>query len=158
MKKAWLLMGQLGFWCSWPALWVYLHGTERSRIVLRDERGCVLVVKGWLSTQKWSLPGGGLHKGEDPRLAAIREIKEEVGIAISPEQLVPLLRQTIRSKGFNVDTYIFTATIKRATIKIQRFEIIGADWLPASQLNEQMAEPDVVLALKSLSAQATLLQ
>jgi len=36
---------------------------------------------------KHSLPGGYIKRGERPRLAAIRELKEEVGLDVRPEQL-----------------------------------------------------------------------
>lgn len=36
------------------------------------------------------VPAGGLRRGEPPRLAAARELAEEVGIEVPPEALVPL--------------------------------------------------------------------
>jgi len=38
----------------------------------------------------WSLFGGGINNGEQPIDAAIRELKEELGLTIKKEQLRPL--------------------------------------------------------------------
>lgn len=43
----------------------------------------ILFVKLSYGHKKWTLPGGGVDKGESFEKAAIRETKEEVGISIS---------------------------------------------------------------------------
>ena len=70
----------LGWWPSWPA-----H-PKRQRVaayavIVRD--GAILLSR--LSPlvtreQLWTLPGGGLDHGEDPRDAVVREIHEETGL------------------------------------------------------------------------------
>ena len=48
-------------------------------VVFTDEQGRVLLVK---PTYKdgWELPGGYVETGESPKQAAIREVKEELGV------------------------------------------------------------------------------
>jgi 8-oxo-dGTP pyrophosphatase MutT (NUDIX family) len=71
------------------------YDLERSavRVVLRDEGGRVLLFRavqpsrtpdGW-----WELPGGGLDPGESYVDAAVREIREETGLEITPGQVGP---------------------------------------------------------------------
>jgi 8-oxo-dGTP diphosphatase len=50
-------------------------------VVLRD--GAVLLAR-WLAPDlpRWTLPGGGLDHGEDPRDAAVREVEEETGYQV----------------------------------------------------------------------------
>lgn len=43
--------------------------------------------------QKWTLPGGGLDFGEDPRCALIREIYEETGLRGDPGEVVDVRSQ-----------------------------------------------------------------
>lgn len=48
------------------------------KALIKNKEGQVLVVKENQDT--WSLPGGGLDHGEDPKLGVLRELKEELSI------------------------------------------------------------------------------
>ena len=48
------------------------------KALIKDSDDRVLVLKEDQDT--WSLPGGGLDHGEDPKLGIMRELKEELGI------------------------------------------------------------------------------
>jgi len=50
-------------------------------ILIRDGR--VVLVRHWLSKDVWTLPGGGIDKGESPADAAKREVWEEVGYKVN---------------------------------------------------------------------------
>jgi 8-oxo-dGTP pyrophosphatase MutT (NUDIX family) len=56
------------------------------KVIIKSNKGNVLLVKPDYK-DTWQLPGGGVDAGEDPKLAAIREAKEEVDIAINPSEL-----------------------------------------------------------------------
>ena len=48
-----------------------------------DEQDRLLLCRiapGYDATGKWTLPGGGLEFGEDPRLGVLRELAEETGL------------------------------------------------------------------------------
>jgi 8-oxo-dGTP pyrophosphatase MutT (NUDIX family) len=47
--------------------------------IIIDERGMVLLVRHSYRAG-WSLPGGGVERGEAPQVAVLRELAEEVGL------------------------------------------------------------------------------
>ena len=74
---------------------------ERSaaRVILVDDAGRVLVMRGHDVNQPerswWFTIGGGIDPGESPVEAALRETREEVGIALAADDLVgPVLTRT----------------------------------------------------------------
>ena len=44
----------------------------------------------WDNDKSFALPGGGIDEGEDPLLAALRELKEETGITAKNPRLLPI--------------------------------------------------------------------
>jgi len=55
-------------------------------VALYDANGRVLIVKAYYK-KYWSFPGGIVDAGETPRLAAVRETREEVGLPVHIEKL-----------------------------------------------------------------------
>ena len=58
----------------------------------------------------WDLPKGGIHDGETPAEAAVRETVEETGLAFAPEALLDLGRFTYTGKK---DLHLFAALSER---------------------------------------------
>ena len=60
-------------------------------VILVDERGWVLMQERdehpVIDPERWGLPGGHLEPGEDPEVAAYRELVEETGVRMEPGRL-----------------------------------------------------------------------
>lgn len=56
-------------------------------VILRDREDRILVVDPVYKSD-WDLPGGMVEKNEPPRQTAIRELREELDLAIDPGQLL----------------------------------------------------------------------
>ena len=56
------------------------------KVILRSEDGNILLVKPDYK-DTWQMPGGGADAHEDPKQAAARETKEEVGIDVNVHDL-----------------------------------------------------------------------
>ena len=105
-----------------------LAKNPRVRLLLvRDNQ--VLLVQNWFSPQQWTLPGGGVERGESERMALQREIKEELGVTISLE--TPRHIDTFLITGtptpFRVSAYVLRAAAP-GVIKRDTREIIAAEW------------------------------
>jgi 8-oxo-dGTP pyrophosphatase MutT (NUDIX family) len=75
-------------WCVYIARYWILRwfGSQKDiagvRVILiRDHR--VVLVRHWYNPGVWTLPGGGIKKGETPREAGIREVFEEIGYKVN---------------------------------------------------------------------------
>jgi 8-oxo-dGTP pyrophosphatase MutT (NUDIX family) len=75
-------------WCVYIARYWLLttFGSQKDiagvRVIL-IRHGRVVLVRHWFSPGIWTLPGGGIKKGETPREAGVREIFEEIGYKIN---------------------------------------------------------------------------
>lgn len=140
-------IGILAFWLTYPVTWAALYKSRRTRVLVVAE-GRVLVLRGLLSDGSWQLPGGGLHKGEDPQAGAVREMREETGLTLEADKLLPLGEEPVRSLGFRYTAVYFAVESPTIpTVKVDGFEIIEATWLPLEQLRQVSVGQDVVRAL-----------
>jgi len=143
-RKAWRYVGVVLFWFFWPLLIIYLGRSERTRllIVCGDE---VLLVRPWLGTDHWALPGGGLHADESPLQGVIREVQEETSIHLQPSDIQPLFSAPYKFRGFRYFGHYFVAVLpKKPPLKKQRFEVAEASWINYKKLTPKNAHPDTL--------------
>ena len=70
---------------------------------------------------RWTLPGGGIDHGEDPREALVREVHEETGLYVEPGRVLDVHSTHFvgpRSDGL-VENYHGVHIIFEATLKAQ---------------------------------------
>jgi 8-oxo-dGTP pyrophosphatase MutT (NUDIX family) len=98
MRTTRLFLGRILAWVTLPLAIVFLRGSHRTRVlVISGDR--LLVVKSFIHHGRWSLPGGGVHKGENPLNGAIRELKEETGVVLKPSELTTVAEKPFSSYG-----------------------------------------------------------
>jgi 8-oxo-dGTP pyrophosphatase MutT (NUDIX family) len=86
-------------------------------VVLTDSRELLLChVTG---QRHWDLPKGGIHAGESPREAALRETSEETGLQIAAETLCDLGRHVYTAKK---DLHLFACLSGRLDTRELRCE------------------------------------
>lgn len=143
------LLGRIFFWLSWPALYLYLRGTTRSRVMIEVD-GHILLIKGWHDGAKWALPGGGVHKTEEAVASALREVHEEVGITLDAAQLVHLGSDEYHQRGLSYQIERYGCRLnERPEIHRQKHEVLATRWCPIAELGPDLVEPNVLRQLEA---------
>jgi 8-oxo-dGTP pyrophosphatase MutT (NUDIX family) len=154
-----------------PADWVRgddgLLFRRAARVILLDERDRVLLIRGHDLDQPerswWFTIGGGIDAGESALEAAIREVREETGIALAPGALVgPVFTRSAIFDFFREhcrqDEEIFLARVSSATFagldkagwtELERDVIDELAWWPLDELGRVEIEvfPEGLAAL-----------
>ena len=81
---------------------------------------------------KYSLPGGGIKKGEQPIDAAKRETFEEVGIRVPEAKALPPF--TIHENHQEDTVYSFYSEVTSKEYRLDFLEIDCAEWHPINKL------------------------
>lgn len=120
----------------WPVLFYWflfrpkLSGVKC--IVQKD--GKILMIRNTYGKGRWTFPGGGIEKNETPEQAAIREVREEVGIEIKSLQHMGEFMSTAQYKEDHVS--VFFATTQTKKITLQEDEIRDFKWVDPNTLPE----------------------
>ncbi len=118
--------------------------------------GAILLTH-WRDGQAWTLPGGGLDPGEEPTVAAIREIQEETGLVADLDRLLGLHTVVVpaerRLNGSGVALHalriVYRATVRPGELIV---EIGGssddARWFPLDAMEDVPVVDLVGIALE----------
>lgn len=119
------------------------HGWRRWRkapiagvsVIVTNLTGDVLLLKHSYGPDVWSLPGGGLGRGEEPMEAARREVREELGMELVRIEPIGKLEEVL--SGSPHTAHIFTAVCDRQPRPDGR-EVIEARFFPSHSLPEPL--------------------
>jgi 8-oxo-dGTP diphosphatase len=85
----------------------------------------LLLVRHTYGRSAWTLSGGGLKKNESKEEAVKREVKEELGLEITPEYI----GEFTHNPEHKIDTvFCFVARVEKEEPKIDHLEIKEAKW------------------------------
>jgi ADP-ribose pyrophosphatase YjhB (NUDIX family) len=122
--------------------------TVGAMCVIERADGRVLLIR-HLYRQRWGVPGGLLERREDPRDAARREVREEVGLNV----------ELLGEPAVNVDAdprrvdIVFRARpvndVEADDVRALSVEVLEARWFPTNELPELQFETE--LAMQALA-------
>jgi 8-oxo-dGTP pyrophosphatase MutT (NUDIX family) len=118
----------------WRIARPHVHGAKV--VVLGPGRTVLLIRHSYASPELWMLPGGGVKRGEDPSVAAAREVREETGIAVATLRLHGAFLETARGARNHISIFVAEGT---GEPRCDGREIIAAAWHPLDALPERIA-------------------
>ncbi|MEU3598603.1 NUDIX hydrolase [Streptomyces sp. NPDC006798] len=112
--------------------------TVAAAIVVRD--GAVLLVRRRARPPGWAFPGGWIETGETAARAAVRETREETGLAVAPGECIGQRSHPVSGRRI---AYV-SCTVVGGTDTTPRVaapaEIDGVTWAPISRLDNYLRD------------------
>ncbi len=122
-----------------------------STVVLVNEHNEILIARrpsGKDLAGYWEIPGGKFEPGETAQAAAIREMKEELGIDIAEADLSPFTFLSIEYDAFALVMLVYlTHTWQGAPTPLENQEIA---WVSAGELHTYPVPPADIPLIKQL--------
>ena len=106
-------------------------------VIVTNLSGDVLLLRHSYGPKVWSLPGGGMKRGEDPEECARREVQEELGISLDALEDVALIDEEL--SGSHHTAHLFAA-IANARPRPDKREVIEARFFPTHSLPEPLGK------------------
>lgn len=145
-------VGRMAHSAAGPLIKLYLSENHvRVRVLIVNEDKELLLVRSWFGHQKWSLPGGGIQRVEQPVEAAAREVFEETGIRIGVDDLHELGTFANPDPKRSYTIACFKLEIPKRPPHLayhRRIEMLDAAWFPMTHLPEDRSGIiDIALSL-----------
>lgn len=137
-------IGRLSYFLLLPVWRVFVRYRPPRAYVQIEYKDKILLVQNWLGSGKWSYPGGGLHKGEDPKVGACREVREELGLELEPGDIEFVMDGRTNYVLGHKKYIIFRVTLKdRPNITLDS-ELNGYVWVKRSEFGDYKISSDIV--------------
>jgi 8-oxo-dGTP pyrophosphatase MutT (NUDIX family) len=123
--------------------WRIAHPTLEGVYVAVRHRGEVLVIRNSYRNA-YSFPSGRRGRREEPVLAAVRELREEVGIAVGPEQLRHVAEVLHATRLVDDHVHVFELELEAPpALRIDHREVVWAAFEAPEQARQRRLLPIV---------------
>jgi len=116
-----------------PGVYAYLHRHDGAHAIIVTPDKKIVLFKQYrypTRTFEWSIPGGKIDEGETPETAAIREIKEELGIGVKTIKFIGtwVAQSSLNTEKLNIFVAWSSDTPQKAGLNDESIsEIITVD-------------------------------
>lgn len=90
----------------------------------------------------WEFIGGGVLAGETTAQAAVREVKEEIGVFLTENDLA--LLHVYCQKNYFMDIYLVNIDVDVKTVVLDENETVDAKWVSKADLQTMIVNQNVV--------------
>ncbi len=104
-------------------------------LITHDEH--ILLVRNWVGFGHWSLPGGGIDDGEDPKSAALREVFEELRLSVEIHDELGYIENT--NNFGRPGNHVYLAKATKRQIRVDHMELRDAKWFHPDFLPEHQS-------------------
>ena len=136
--KRWILrlrLYRLAAWLYETYRLIAKPRTHGALVALWHQRQVLLVAASYRN--ELSLPGGWINRGETARMAAQRELAEELGLQVEANELGEPWAFTERSaRGVNTVTIFSVELAERPRLQVDGLEILSCLWLTRAEALE----------------------
>ncbi len=146
---------QLGYFIAYRIVKLY-WGIRKPKtygaLITIWHRGEILLVKNSYLNY-FSLPGGYVRREEKALDAAVRELREEVGLNIKPEDLLLVLQTEHDWENRHDNVTIFALEVtEKPQLVIDNREVISAEFYPPAQALAMNLFPPIVTCINKFQA------
>ncbi|MEX5300713.1 NUDIX domain-containing protein [Kocuria sabuli] len=107
--------------------------------LIRDPEGRVLLVEPNYKSD-WTVPGGTVEAGEDPRTGCFREVVEEVGLHLAPGRLLVVAHGVAMGIWGDSVSFVYDGGVLDADtpITVQEEELLSHRWVAPGELESYL--------------------
>lgn len=106
-------------------------------VIATDLEGRLLLIRLSYGPRSWSVPAGGINRGEAPEDAARREFREETGCEARRLELIGVQEETLHGAHHSIHVY---ATKVDEYPRADRREVLEARFFPLNSLPRQLSQ------------------
>ncbi len=141
-------------WAAASHVGAVLTGRYRHTVgavaLIRDAEGRICLVRSGVRRRRWTLPGGGVERGEAPGETVVREVLEETGLTVEVEGLC--------GAAWSPESLalVFHCRLVEGELRPAPVEIARAGWFPVDEARKRLhprALPHLEVGLATSAAE-----
>jgi 8-oxo-dGTP diphosphatase len=142
IDRAWQLTFRIAY--RFAKAWWFVRRPKHRGALLAIWHGGTILILSPSYRAVLNLPGGGIKRGEDPKETVLREVEEEIGLVLTPDQLRLAGETEFRWENRVDHVTMFEAILaERPLLSIDHREIVAAEFRNPASIRPEEVSPHV---------------